>query len=178
MKKTLFLVCMTFLLSITLVQAQNDNAAEGKSVSELINNTEIVKEKPIEIQKNVVSEVKTAKQIKAENKIIRRQKRTEKFLQSKIGQRLLKYTIKKAEKKRLKKELKNATPEQAKILREQSEQRVKALSGNYRTAAIFAIIGLVLIILANLIKDNNIFYTLGAICLLIALIFVIIELIK
>lgn len=182
MKKILFLISITFFFFVLQTKAQNseDNAAEGKTTSELAApiTVEPIKEKPLEIQKNINAEVKTKKQIKAEKKAIRQQKRAEKFLNSKLGQWYLKYTIKKAEKKRLKKELKNATPEQAKILREQSEQRVKALSGNMRTAVIIAVIGLILIVLGQIIKDGGIFYILGSIALLIALIIAILELIK
>ncbi|TAE75347.1 MAG: hypothetical protein EAZ85_02600 [Bacteroidetes bacterium] len=179
MKKNLFLIFIAFFLFAMNIQAQNDNdaAAGGKEPSELIVIPEKIKEKPIEIKKEISTEtkIKTKAEIKAEKKQIRQQKKAEKFLNSKIGQWYLKYLIKKAEKKRLKKELKTATPEQAKILREQSEEKIKRLSGNMRTAVIFALIGVCLILLGGVIKDAGVFYILGVVCIIIALIFLVLE---
>lgn len=176
MKKTIFLLFLSLFLGFFIAKAQEvENAVEtGQDIEKAIEikkiETPVTPENITKNHTNIQKEVKTAKQIRAEKCAERRLQKAQKFLNTKLGQWLLKKAIKKAEKKRLKKELKNATPEQAKILREQSEERVKALSGNTRTAAIIAIVGLVLILLGTLLKDGNILSIVGGILIIVALI--------
>ncbi len=182
MKKNLFITFIALFLFATQIQAQNshDNAAGGREISDLIVIPEKIKEKLIETKKDIPTTLrvsKTTKEIKAEKKQIRQQKRTEKFLKSKFGQWYFNKIIKKAEKKRLKKELKNATPEQAQILKEQSEERVKKLQGNMRTGVILIVVGVLLVVLGGAVKDGGIFYVLGTIGIIIGLILVLLELI-
>jgi hypothetical protein len=136
--------------------------AEPSTPIEVVENQPLTK--PV-IAHNAPAAPKTAKEI-------RRAEKVEKFLKSKVGQWVVKRAIVKAEKKQLRQELKKhkGDKQAQRILKENSTNKVKALSNNLRMAIIFGIVGLILFLL-----PGSIFWVLGTIAIIIALVFLLLE---
>jgi hypothetical protein len=130
--------------------------------------TEVIENQPLTkpaVTHNAPIATKTAKEI-------RRAEKVEKFLNSKVGQWVVKRALIKAEKKQLRQELKKHKGDQAaqRVLKEKSTNKIKALSNNLRMALIFGIVGLILFLI-----PGSIFAVLGTIAIIIALVFLLLE---
>lgn len=102
----------------------------------------------------------------------RKAEKMEKFLNSKVGQWLIKKAVIKAENKKFRQELKKhkGDKQAQRILREKHQDNVNKLSGNLRLAVIFGIIGIILSLIPGI-------WWLGTICIIIALVFLLLEVI-
>lgn len=117
-------------------------------------------EAPIQIFQKSIKSPLVAKQVA----------KVEKFLNSKVGKWIVKRSIAKAERKALRQAKKH--PELAQKISPDKVKEAKRLSGNLRTAAILGIVGIILTLLPS---KENILALIGIILIIIALVFVLLE---
>ena len=103
----------------------------------------------------------------------RRKARVQKFLQSKFGQWLIKKSIQKAERKQYRQEKRalKGDKEALKVLKEKRKERF-VMTSNLRLGLIFVIAGVIALIIGG-----SVFSTLGAIAMIIGLVFILLDLI-
>ncbi|MCU0447431.1 MAG: hypothetical protein MUE85_21245 [Microscillaceae bacterium] len=132
--------------------------------------SEAIENQPI--SKNIIASPSPKSTTPQTAKQIRRAEKVEKILNSKVGQWVVKRALIKAEKKQLRQELKQhkGNKQAQQVLKEQSTNRIKALSNNLRMALIFGIVGLILFLI-----PGSIFAVLGTIAIIIALVFLLLE---
>ena len=106
-------------------------------------------------------------------RIERRKAKVQKFLQSKVGQWLIKKSIQKAERKQYRQEKRalKGDKEALKILKQDRKERF-VMTSNLRLGLIFVIAGVIALIIGG-----SVFSTLGAIAVIIGLVFILLDLI-
>lgn len=190
MKNISFLLPIVLLFLPFLSNAQVADAASATADSELlleevnvqneINETEMraaleehISNLPAKAQEKIRS-TQAEDNAKLSAKKARKMERAKKFLNSKTGKWLVKRAIKKAEKKRLRQELKKVKgdKEAKRILKEESEQRAKMMNSNIRLGLILLLVGIILTLL-----PGSIFALLGTIVIIIGLVFIILGLV-
>jgi hypothetical protein len=184
MKKISLLLSFLFFsvgLGLSAASAQDQAAAvseENLLTAETQKTTTVAAPIVKETEPTVSEKPTTVATPKATQNITKAQR----FLESKVGQWVIKRMLVKAEKKSLRKELRQHKGDEAtqKTLREKSKQNlnriktdnaVSKLSGNLRIAAILGIIGLILTFLPNPLN------WIGIVLIVIALVLVLLEVI-